>query len=211
MILQKPVRLLLEYARPEILTTFKPRSCVASTAVGIRVLQRFGIESWPVPVHMVAMNAAYVDMMNEAARNKERYPDGTMPEDEQMQWVRRGAWSVEISDQGLDDGFGGGHLVLGIKGYLVDLSIDQASRPQKAMPLAPLAIECPPDFYSADDRRIFREVGTAYVVYRRSTDPNSLEYLQASRDWTNKDGRLDEIIQRTERKIRKSLNQKKRR
>ena len=209
MTLQKPVRLLMEYARPEILTTHRPDSCIASTAVGIRVLERFGIGAWPVPVHAVAMNAQYVAMMNEVATNKEENPDAEMPEEAQRQWMERGAWSVELSNlPSRADGFDGGHLVIGIKDHLVDLSIDQASRPHKGIPLEPLAIDCPQSFYEGE--RIWRHVGTAILVYRHAPFTGFLEQLMFSGDWTNKDGRLDNHIRRTEAKIRTHLQRRKR-
>lgn len=123
---------LAHIGRPEILKRFKPDSCIASTRVGIEVLKRFGITAEAIPVKVMVYNEPLWKRMTAGSF------DGTFNDED---------WSVGIG-MGYDprrrpeDGFNG-HLVIKTEGLLVDLAIDQASRPEKGLPIESLVVPWP--------------------------------------------------------------------
>lgn len=201
MTLPKPARLLIRYGRAEILKSFRADSCIASTAIGIKVLTRFGIEAWPVPVAMSAYNRIFLEML--------QHTQGHPPsEEEQRAWGRRGAWVVEVDENHSDDGRFAGHLAIGVNGYLLDLSLDQATRPHKALYLEPLATPTPEGFYAGRDEHGHEAVAhamchDALVVYRYRP---SMTKFEASPDWTRPErheGPARTIEQRIRAQLRK--------
>lgn len=131
-------------ARDEIRKDFGPRSCVPSTWITLRVMQRLGFSASPLVVQVHIFNAAYLSALS---RNNGIDPT---PE-ENAEWTSRyGTWAIGIGLQspGETDGIGG-HVVATVEGrYLVDASIDQANVPERGIvvpktivtPLTPLFI-----------------------------------------------------------------------
>lgn len=139
---------LLHVARREILQDFRPDSCIASTRVACDVLAYFGIEARPLVVR-----AAYYN--RQAAEHAARI--GRLPESPE----ETVAWSEEDGSWGIGIGYGGeaeqdpekwaGHLVA-IAGdrLLIDLSLDQADRPQHDIKFVPLSFRL-----SAEEQTMF--------------------------------------------------------
>jgi hypothetical protein len=134
---------LVRHARSEILREFSPDSCIVSTAVAIDVLAMFGFLAQPLPVQIALFNEPYA----------KRILAGQSPlEKDLVRWGQEdGSYSV-----GLGYGHGdptpgkwAGHLVALVENqYLVDLSIDQASRTRHKMNFQPFAMEI-------DDKDVF--------------------------------------------------------
>ena len=182
---------LIEYlttrGREIILETYTPRSCIASTQVGLAVLKAHRIKAWPV--------ACRVDVMNEKAR---RVYEGEMAEDVA---VTLGAKHLSIEGTGLLS-FGGmsewdGHLVIETTDaadqvVVIDLSLDQMSRPECGIVLTSTAFHPPDNQWPV----CWVERGIT-VLYRRIP---SRAYRQA-RDWTHRDRWtpiVDRILQETQ-------------
>lgn len=132
-----PVAWLVEHARPILLRHLRPDSCIESTAAALDFLRRQGISGRELSVTVQAFNEPAWTLVEA----------GVMPNDEAgaAVWEMRNAWSIGV---GYFDGpvpppgrFGG-HLVAVVHGarWLVDLSIDQASRPEKGLTIRPTVI-----------------------------------------------------------------------
>jgi len=142
---------LMNHGRPEILKEFRPDSCIVSTAIGIDVLTHFGILAEPLPVKLSIFNAPYVKRIDSGS-----------------DWPNRETlirWGQEDNSYSVGIGYGeqqlnkwAGHLVLLVENkWLVDLSIDQANRPQYNMIFEPMAIEIDNDFLSGKMPRILKD------------------------------------------------------
>lgn len=121
--------------RPRILEHFSPDSCIATTRILIDILTYFGIPTQPLPVE--------VTIFNEQAR--------TLLETHGLDAVAEAVYAREPGEPGGPWTLGlgitrtptdVGHLVVALPhhGYLLDGSLDQASRPHKNITLPPLPI-----------------------------------------------------------------------
>lgn len=130
MVIQK----LLKHARPEILKYFRNDSCIASTAVGVDVLNHLGIFAEPLPVRTLIFNAPFANRIsNEKLVNFDQVENWTKED---------GSYSVGIGLGSKQPNKWAGHLVVLVeKKFLLDLSIDQANRSQYNINLEPFCIE----------------------------------------------------------------------
>lgn len=120
---------------PIIRERWLPRSCIASTRIGMGVLKHYGIPCYPQAVKVDALNRA-------AARAVlEGWTDPVALEE-------AGVKMVGIDGTGALDNVAGswdGHLVLvtadatGLE-IIVDLTLDQMSRPEHDLPLEPVVL-----------------------------------------------------------------------
>jgi len=136
---------LLKHARSEILKEFRADSCIASTAVGLDILTHFGILAEPLPVRTLIFNEPFVTRIE-----NEGWPTGQQVQN----WSEQdGSYSVGIGIGPQQPNKWAGHLVILIeKRLLLDLSIDQATRPQYNMLLDPLCIEVDEQFLSGSPK-----------------------------------------------------------
>jgi hypothetical protein len=140
---------LLKYARPEILKEFRADSCIASTAVGLDILMHYGILAEPFPVRTLIFNEPFASRLE----NGQGWPTG-----QQVRvWTEEdGSYSVGIGVGTQQPNKWAGHLVILVeKRLLLDLSIDQATRPQYNMLLEPLCVEVDEQFFSGSPK-VFR-------------------------------------------------------
>lgn len=190
--------LLLEHARPAILEEFRADSCIASTRIGLDVLDHFGILAEPLPVSVTIFNPVMV----------EKYDEGmTLPQSKQEmeEWVRLyGAWAIGLGHGG-DQGplKWPGHLVMLVeKELLVDLSIDQVNRPQRNIVLHPFATNTFPEFLSGEEGLCAKVNGCMlrYLVLKGNkgytTSPNWMIRLQRA-------GIVRNIIRKIEEELKK--------
>lgn len=149
---------LIDVGRPIILSAFNPDSCIASTKIGLEVLSYFGIAAKEYPVSIMALN--------EEAMNFLREHDGDLfaLKDETMKYTvaqEGGPWTVGLGAPDLPElrpnGTVGwpGHLVIGIRRWnrLLDLSLDQVSRPHKNMPLHATVFDVPEFWWDITEER----------------------------------------------------------
>jgi hypothetical protein len=112
-------------ARPAILAVFSTDSCIASTRIGLDVLAYFGITGQPLPVRLVATNPAATTLVTV----------GTEPTGEPTRPAAPGRMVLGTSTGQWNPG----HLAIAIPTLqvLIDLSLDQASRPAYGLTLRP--------------------------------------------------------------------------
>lgn len=188
------VRLLVEMARPMILRRFRPSSCIASTRVAIDVLARFGMPAEPLPVTVYICNEIF-------ARHVERVGQPATEEEARRLFEVDGGHTILIGDRPDADTQGyPGHLVCLLRpDLMIDLSIDQATRPQKGIVLRPFAVPVTADFV---DGRSARVVGQNGCVLRYQRHPH--RGFKNSGDWRDA-SRTAPIVDEIARKIRQRL------
>jgi hypothetical protein len=159
---------LRQVARPIMLNeVVRLDSCIAMTRCAIEVLRAFGLEAQPANVEVVAANQTFMRLMGEGnIRMEDKLPDWAVAE---------GAWAVGLGLRPKDEEVG--HVVAILDDQVIDLSLDQASRPQRGIVLEPLVgtlpdnYRCEPWVYKVDE---------AYVTYHLRAD---LKKWLMSRDW----------------------------
>ena len=120
--------------------------CIGTSRTAILALREVGLRADALPVQLAAYSPAYVAMMEEA-HERHRQPTSA----EVLDWQQQGAWAVVIGPANLAPlqvGSGGynGHVVVAVeRRWVIDLTLGQASRPEKCVPLPATAwMECPP-------------------------------------------------------------------
>lgn len=181
---------LLKYARPEILKEFRADSCIVSTAIGLDVLTAFGVLAEPFAVRLFAFNEAFANRIEDGSP----WPQG----DEVIRWTEEdGSYSVGIGVGTQQPNKWAGHLcILAEKKYLIDLSIDQATRPAYNMHFGPLCVEVDDKFIYSVSPKVFKY---SNCVIRIEAIP-SLGYA-TSPDWAFV-GRRKKIVETTIRLIK---------
>jgi hypothetical protein len=182
---------LITHARPIILTEFHADSCIASTRLGIDVLEYFGIHAQEYAVLIAAFNAEALALLDaghdidDLSATIAQIPVG----------AQGGPWTMGIgaSPDGGRPGGWSGHLVIGVPpiGVVADLSADQATRPHKNMIFTPYWHRLPDEAWFTDLQAqqgiLDTETGMMMVLDRRSA-PDPTGYL-ASPNWRRKDSK----------------------
>lgn len=188
--LERDINNLLRYARRIILRYYNADSCIASTRVACDVMRRLGYKAEPMSVQVTVCNPAMVRKMKEIGR----YPTW----EEFDKWTAEdGAWNVQIGGRFPNEVGWVCHLVAIINDQvLVDLSLDQASRPHRQMELRPYATTVTEAFLKGEN--LVREVGDMVLIYKK-TDETA---WQNTKNWIN----VDAYGPVTERVYRKMFN-----
>jgi hypothetical protein len=176
---------LRDLARPELMARFGARCCIEATAATLDVLRAGGVRARELPVTVMVFNAAGWRL-----QGQDILP-GRSPVDETV-WRLQGACSVGIGT--LCDvprpGHYGGHLaVLVEERWLLDVSIDQASRPEDGVNLTPLLADITPSQLELDGE-VIPQVDGSVVVYRLNPTPWAGAYRRM-RAWTDKRQRAE--------------------
>jgi hypothetical protein len=150
------VNQLLRLARPIILERWAADSCIASTAIGIRVLRYFGIDAHPMSVRVAVYNALAARLLNEGV------DPGEVKRTPGAYGVGVGFESTELLADDRPHRWPG-HLAILLDDapWLIDLALDPASRPAHDMPVEPTA-------FPVDDREAWL-CGEAISVQRTDT------------------------------------------
>jgi hypothetical protein len=174
-------------ARPRILQRWREDSCIATTRICLDVCRALDISARPAAVTATAFNAPLVRWIRE-------HPRGTIDEMREFQRVSDGhSVGVGYPEGTNSQGPGwSGHLVLLAPAkspkWLLDASIDQASRPQHAMRLTPTVIDIDREFMSGKVLESYMPDGT--MLWHQLID--NKQYLQ-SPDWTDR-ARRQQIV-----------------
>ena len=189
---QEVIQGLLEYARPEILKEYRADSCIVSTAVGLDILTSFGILAEPLAVRTFLFNKAFADRIDAGSP----WPRG----DEVKRWTDEdGSYSVGIGFGDQQPNKWAGHLVILVeRQFLLDLSIDQATRPKYDMFFEPFVVEVDDKFLQGEAPKVFGYNG---CIIRIELLPNKQTGYITSPDWTFV-GRRKKIIENTLRSIK---------
>lgn len=181
----KVVESLVRVARPIILEMFNKDSCIASTRIAIDALRYFGIAAVPMALSATIYNACAVEEFGqgEAITSIANFQSALRVNEPS------GAWSVMIgtglSEKDPNNPTWAGHLVAVIPEttVLIDLAIDQASRPSKSIDLEPFCLQIPQkEWWKGTDPIVeFTDIsGSLLVLDRRCPDPSG--YL-SSPNW----------------------------
>lgn len=166
-------------ARPVILDWYKKDTCILSTAIVVDFCRHFGQTVFPL--------ACRADIYNKPMRLLIEQ-QGRFPTDEQVdKWVANsGAWGVGVgypSEPGKQDGSKWpGHLITYSGEFLLDLSIDQASRPHKGIHLEkPLFVKDKEmNEFTSGKKNLPIFLDGCVIIYRPLPDEHS---YTNSRDW----------------------------
>ena len=154
--------------------------CILATRASIEIMQYFGLRPKALAVTVFACN----DQFKDRVMKEGRWPDPA----ELVQWEKEdGSWTVGIGYDGqkTQPGRWAGHLVTVCDGWMLDLTIGQASRPQRNMTLPQSWIlEVWDDVTSGQQRLMGEHKGGASVVY--DARPNDTSYTVAP-DWKDRE------------------------
>lgn len=153
-----------------VATGIRRDSCILGTRLAREVLAYFGLPATAVPVRFAVFNPAAWALLEAN--------DGALPDP-----LPDGAWSVGVAASGVHGpGRWDGHLVLRVdvaEPLLLDVTIDQASRPERGIVLDEPVVAPWPDRLAADggpfvfvdgaDNRLAYEV-IEDTLWRRSPD-----------------------------------------
>jgi hypothetical protein len=176
---------LQQRARPVLHERFGAASCIESTAAAIDVLRAGGIWVQVLAVTVLVFNAAGWQL----------HVQGIVPglsTVEMAVWSLYDAWAAGIGTGTDLPGVGvyGGHLVTLVENrWLLDLAIDQASRPDHGVTLSPLLVAIEPSQLASDGAVIHLSDGTV-LVYQLNLAPwaGAYRHMQA---WTDKRQRAE--------------------
>lgn len=160
---------LVGVGRPLVLARYGLDSCIVSTRISIAVFEHFGYLAEPCPVRVAIANPQLVAGIAAGVDINER---ATWPV---------GAWTVGLGL--LADPAKGGHLVALSETVMVDLTLDQANRPEHRIALQPRAFRVTPEFAAGEAEMQFVVNGCA-VAYRRVDER---EWWKASPNWSRRD------------------------
>lgn len=136
MSIEKLLNFLSREARPVILDWYKEDTCILSTAIAVDFCRHFGEAITP----LTCRADVYNEQMRKMIEQKKSFPT----EEQVEKWCKNsGAWGIGIGYPKKDpieqeSSKWPGHLVAYTNEYLLDLSIDQATRPAKKMFFKPL-------------------------------------------------------------------------
>lgn len=166
---------------------FTPDCCIAATRAALDVFARFGVESAPVACRAVIFNPAY----------RKRCDEGRPCPDEEAlvrAWDEDGSWTVAIGhghprpgQPGADRPGYNGHLCLAMPerngdvrpGLVLDLTLAQASRPQRNILLGPTLFRPAPEFWAGHADCWVDVNGCAVGYHRLSIALGSEGYLDS--------------------------------
>lgn len=194
---------LLHVARAEVLRDFRADSCIASTRVAVDALAYFGIPARPLSV-----KAAYYN--RQAAEHAARIGRLLESPEETIAWSKEdGSWGIGIGyapDESAqtDAEKWAGHLVA-IAGdrLLIDLSLDQADRPQYDIKFAPVSFRLSTEeqaMFLQPEGRIERFYRGGILFYTAFPHDQS---FQNSQNWPS--GQADGATARTIERIAQAL------
>jgi hypothetical protein len=169
---------LAEVVREELQigTRYRPDCCIAATRALIDVLDYFRLTARPLSVIATVFNPAM----------SERIEREGMPtlEEAERDWFPRGCYSLAVGIGDPEPGKWPGHLVATLGGkVLIDLTLDQANRPQYDIVL-PMPIVAPlsPGFLTEEGQMAGLVNGCRIIYEARPADRS----FERSNDWKSR-------------------------
>ncbi len=167
----------------QIGTLYRPDCCIAATAILIDVLDYFRLTAWPLSVIATVYNPVMT----------ERILREGMPtlEEAERDWIPNGCYALAVGAGDPEPGKWAGHLVANLADQvLIDLTLDQADRPQHGIVLPmPIIAPFPPEFLT-EDGQLAGLVNGCRVVYEARPSDRSFEH---SNDWRSRK-RRDAVV-----------------
>lgn len=171
---ERVIEALVKVARPLMLDgvgtqAFSRDSCIAACRIGSLALHEFNVQARVIGVAYIVLNAAYVKQVGE---------DKNVPESAEE--LRGDSHSLAIGlDWNDEDNIGHFALACGPR-LLVDLSIDQISRPQRGFVFdQPLVANMPARWQSTRERVWTHTDAYSFAI---NAEPENKNFLR-SRDW----------------------------
>lgn len=160
--------------RADVLTTHGRDSCIYTSALTLRVLRELGADAFALSVQTVVMNAAAAGFIDE-------HGGQWRPEDEDAM-LAAGGYAVGVGFAAGDmTGKWAGHLaVVCNRRWLLDFSIDQASRPEHDIAIEGLVATVGEPFLRG--REAARLIGEGGVRVEYRARPGDRSYRD-SPDW----------------------------
>lgn len=122
--------------RKLLLKRFNKDRCIATTAIAIKFLSKFGYQGEPIAVCVVIANSPAVEWMKVHA--------GKIPTAQEQDTI--GGWLMKTGFTGVKkEKFWDGHLVFFVGDYFVNLTIDQNTRSHKQIILEPFVANISPE------------------------------------------------------------------
>jgi len=167
---------------PSILVRkYKEDCCIAATRILIEVLKKLHFRN----IKPLVVEA---NIFNEVYCTKGRPPES---EEEAKAWLEEGAWQVVVGDrQTIIPNKWPGHLVVILEDkYMIDLSMFQASRPQKKINMAPICTVVPENFVKGGDKcgLMFNNCMITYSPFLKD------QSYQKAKDWWDKTRSADVV------------------
>lgn len=161
-------------ARPIILQEFRADSCIASSAITMKVLSHFDLAARPFPCKLMVLNDAFVNRLE---------TEGHWPTpDETIRWCEDGqSWSVGVGFSHSSEPEVGHLIVIVGEKYLVDASFDQASRPTRNLALPGVLVQPVPSSFRRS-LESFPYEGDGYVAIYEPAPKNKV--WRSAPDWT---------------------------
>lgn len=189
---------------PEVLTAggFGRYTCILHARVGVQALRELGVRARPLAVKLRVMNPA---LATHARAMLNGVNGGAPPTEEQL--LADGSWEVDLGypggkpPPGARSGYDGHVLVIVEDRLGLDLTLDQAARPEKNIRVQPTLFPVARDFLSGQETLIAdaRSDGLhapAMLVY--TALPDERGFLTAP-DWTEVGqmaGEVREVVRR---------------
>jgi hypothetical protein len=167
---------LTKVARPLILEVFNRDSCIASTRIAIDALASFGVVAEPMSLSVTVYNRAAAEAITQgpAVANLMNFRSALRANEGDEIWSV--AIGAGLSEPDPVNPTWSGHLVAVIPEYvaLIDLAIDQASRPTKGLTLEAFWLQVPHEQWwtgTEPSTEFLDSAGNVLVLDRRCPDP----------------------------------------
>jgi hypothetical protein len=146
-------------------TLYRPDCCIAATAILIDLLDHFRLTARPLSVIATVFNPAMSERID-----REGLP--TLEEAER-DWFPHGCYCLAVGVGDPQPGKWPGHLVANLaEKVLIDLTLDQADRPQYGILLPmPIVAPFPPEFLTEDGQMVGMVNGCRVVYEARARRP----------------------------------------
>ncbi len=166
--LVKAISTILQEGRQEMLRHFSSDSCIAATKIAIDVLAHYHVLAKPLVARLMIFNPAFVRRIENGAA----FPtSGEITK----QWSEEdGSWCLGV-------GYGSaptkwsGHLVavLEEEGWLIDASLDQASRPNRNILVGPAVFDGVTEEFLRGERPLVKSINGSVLKYVAFPDEKS--------------------------------------
>jgi hypothetical protein len=178
---------------------YRPDSCIAAARVLVDAFDRLHVRVRPLSVTVDVFNPA---MVARASAEGGRVPE---TDEEYQRWVEEsGCWWLTLGIGDPEPGKWPGHVtVVAWDRVLIDLTLPQASRPQRGIVLAPAAIQVWAEVLTGAERRVVTMHGCELHYRARPQDRS----FMGSRDWQCRD-RHKEVVSEIVRRARDELGRR---
>lgn len=144
--------------RGKILEAFHTNSCIATTRATVDVLRARGQDVYPLVVNVMIANE---ELVHYAREHDGRYPEAGSPDYPPGGFAIGIGWGVPVGPLDFTS-----HLVaVAERRWMLDYSIDQASRPEYGIELVPLTIPVTEAFLRGREMVTYRW-GKSFLTYQ---------------------------------------------